>query len=83
MKTSQNLNNTMHAHDSLIILCEAYPLIRYEAYPRALYEAYPRIIIIMGLTLELSLLWAYPQVILVRLTLELYAHALCFIIQTL
>jgi hypothetical protein len=65
----------MHAHDSLIILCEAYP--------RALYGAYPRIIIIMGLTPELSLLWAYPQVILMRFTLELYAHALCFTIQTL
>jgi len=35
---SHNLNNAMHAHDSLIILCEAYPLVRYEAYSRALYE---------------------------------------------
>jgi hypothetical protein len=26
MKRSQNLNNDMHAHDSLIVLCEAYPL---------------------------------------------------------
>jgi hypothetical protein len=60
MKTSHNLNNAMHAHDSLIILYEAYPLVRYEAYPQTLYEAYPRVIIIMGLTPELSLLWAYP-----------------------
>jgi hypothetical protein len=42
MKTSHNLNSVMHAHDSLIILCEAYPLVRYEAYPRAFYETYPR-----------------------------------------
>jgi hypothetical protein len=34
IKTSHNLNNDMHAHDSLIILCEAYPLFHY-------YEAYP------------------------------------------
>jgi len=42
MKTSHNLNNDMHAHDSLIILCEAYPLVRYyEAYPLFhYYEAY-------------------------------------------
>jgi hypothetical protein len=42
MKTSHNLNNDMHAHDSLIILCEAYPLFRYyEAYPLFhYYEAY-------------------------------------------
>jgi hypothetical protein len=33
MKTIHNLNNNMHAHDSLIVLCEAYPLFRY-------YEAY-------------------------------------------
>jgi hypothetical protein len=53
MKTLHNLNNVMHAHDSLIILCEAYPLVLYEAYPRVLYEAYP--LFIMGLTPEFSL----------------------------
>jgi hypothetical protein len=26
MKTSHNLNNAMHAHDSLFVHCEAYPL---------------------------------------------------------
>jgi hypothetical protein len=32
MKTSHNLNNDMHAHNSLFIHCEAYPLFHYEAY---------------------------------------------------
>jgi hypothetical protein len=43
MKTSHNLNNDMYAHDSLIILREAYPLVcYYEAYPLFhYYEAYP------------------------------------------
>jgi hypothetical protein len=43
----------MHAHDSLIILCEAYPLVLYEAYPQVLYEAYPHSL--MGLTLKFFL----------------------------
>jgi len=34
MKTSHNLNNAMHAHDSLFIHCEAYLIFHY-------YEAYP------------------------------------------
>jgi hypothetical protein len=64
MKTSHNLNNA-HAHDSLIILCESYPLVLYEAYPRVLYDTYP--LFIMGLTpeffmrLTLALLWALPS----------------------
>jgi hypothetical protein len=34
MKTSHNLSNDMHAHDSLIVLAEAYRLFcYYEAYP--------------------------------------------------
>jgi len=41
MKRSHNLNNTMHTHDSLIILCEAYLLVLYEAYPRVLCKTYP------------------------------------------
>jgi hypothetical protein len=43
MKTSHNLNNDIHAHDSLFIHCEAYPLFYYyEAYPLFRhYEAYP------------------------------------------
>jgi choline-glycine betaine transporter len=61
MKTSHNLNNDMHAHGSLFIYCEAYPLFHY-------YEAYPLFIImrltissiIMRLTLS-SLLWGLPS----------------------
>jgi hypothetical protein len=34
MKTSHNLNDDMHAHDSIFIHCGAYHLFRY-------YEAYP------------------------------------------
>jgi hypothetical protein len=44
MKTSHNLNNDMHAHDSLFIRCETYPLFHY-------YETYP-LFIIMRLTLS-------------------------------
>jgi hypothetical protein len=44
MKIVQNLNNVMHAHDSLFIHCEAYHLLHY-------YDAYPRFII-MRLTLS-------------------------------
>jgi hypothetical protein len=34
MKTLNNLNNDMHAHDCLFIPCEAYPPFHsYEAYP--------------------------------------------------
>jgi lipid-A-disaccharide synthase-like uncharacterized protein len=38
-----HLNYVMHAHDSLLILCEPYPLFHYyEAYPLfCYYEAYP------------------------------------------
>jgi len=41
MKTSHNLNNDIHAHDSLIVLCEAYSFFRYyEAYPLFRYYVY-------------------------------------------
>jgi hypothetical protein len=59
----------MHAHESLISLSEAYPLVRYKAYPRALYEAYPQTlyeaypwVFIMGLPQSYPC-EAYPRVI--------------------
>jgi len=73
MKTAHNLNNAMHAHDSLFIHCEAYHLFHYyEAYPLFhYYEAYFLFVIrrltlsfiIMRLTLS-SLLWGLPSFLL-------------------
>jgi hypothetical protein len=77
MKTSHNLNNDMHAHDNLIVPCEAYHLFRYyEAYPLFhYYEAYPLFRYYEAYPL-FRYYKAYPL-------FRYYVHALCFTIQTL
>jgi len=85
MKTSHNLNNAMHAHDSLFVHCEAYPLFHY-------YEPHT-LFVIMSLTLSLllcasrSLRYYDPHALFVimNLTLSLLfcVRALCFTTQTL
>jgi len=62
MKTSHNLNNDMHAHDSLFIHDEAYPLFHY-------YEAYP-LFVIMRLTLSFIIMRLTISSIIMRLTLS-------------
>jgi len=86
IKTSHNLNNVMHAHDSLFVHCEAYPLFHYYE-PYALFHYYEpyALFVIMSLTLS-SLLWALrslPLLWALRSLPLLCVHALCFTIQTL
>jgi hypothetical protein len=77
MKTSHNLNNDIHAQDSLFIHCEAYPLFYYyEAYPLFRhYEAYPLFYYYEAYPLFRHY-GAYPL-------FRYYVHALCFKIHTL
>jgi hypothetical protein len=97
MKTSHNLNNAMHANDSLIFLCDAYLLFLIWGLPLSSLWGLPSLFI-MELTPEFIMRlilsfhygaypWvhydAYPLLSLWGLPQVHYAHALCFTIQTL
>jgi len=50
MKTTHNLNNVMHAHDSFFIHCEAYHLFHYyEAYSLFVIMSLPSLSLLRGL----------------------------------
>jgi hypothetical protein len=81
MKTSHNLNHAMHAHDSLFIHCEAYPLFHYEACPLFhyyeayhlfRYEAYP-----LFHYYEAYILFHYYVFMFYALQFKLYIPILC------